>query len=70
MVDIKEIIGKVCPEATFEENEVAYAIVPDAKWHDTAVALKAAGYDWLICLVGEDWGDALGCVYYLKSTAD
>lgn len=70
MVDIKEIIGKVCPEATFEENEVAYAIVPDAKWHDTAVALKAVGYDWLICLVGEDWGDALGCVYYLKSTAD
>ena len=31
MVNIQEIIGKVCPEAVFEENEVALAVVPDAK---------------------------------------
>lgn len=70
MVDIKELIGKVCPDAVFEENEVAYAVVPDAKWHAVAEALKNAGYDWLAAVVGEDWGDSLGCVYYLKSTAD
>lgn len=70
MVNIQEIIGKVCPEAVFEENEVALAVVPDAKWHTVAETLKKAGYDWLACVVGEDWGDALGCNYYIKSTSD
>lgn len=70
MVNIQEIIGKVCPEAVFEENEVALAVVPDAKWHTVAATLKKAGYDWLACVVGEDWGDALGCTYYIKSTSD
>lgn len=70
MVNIQEIIGKVCPEAVFEENEVALAVVPDAKWHTVAETLKKAGYDWLSCVVGEDWGDALGCTYYIKSTSD
>ena len=70
MVNIQEIIGKVCPQAVFEENEVALAVVPDAKWHTVAETLKKAGYDWLACVVGEDWGDALGCTYYIKSTSD
>ena len=70
MVNIQEIIGKVCPEAVFEENEVALAVVPGAKWHTVAETLKKAGYDWLACVVGEDWGDALGCTYYIKSTSD
>ena len=70
MVNIQEIIGKVCPEAVFEENEVALAVVPDAKWHTVAETLKKAGFDWLACVVGEDWGDALGCTYYIKSTSD
>lgn len=70
MVNIQEIIGKVCPEVVFEENEVALAVVPDAKWHTVAETLKKAGYDWLACVVGEDWGDALGCTYYIKSTSD
>lgn len=70
MVNIQEIIDKVCPEAVFEENEVALAVVPDAKWHTVAETLKKAGYDWLACVVGEDWGDALGCTYYIKSTSD
>lgn len=70
MVNIQEIIGKVCLEAVFEENEVALAVVPDAKWHTVAETLKKAGYDWLACVVGEDWGDALGCTYYIKSTSD
>lgn len=70
MVNIQEIIGKVCQEAVFEENEVALAVVPDAKWHTVAETLKKAGYDWLACVVGEDWGDALGCTYYIKSTSD
>lgn len=70
MVDIKELIGKVCPEAVVEENEVAFAVVPDAKWHAVAETLKNAGYHWLTAVVGEDWGEELGCVYYLTSVID
>ncbi len=67
MADIKEIIGKVCPDAVFEENEKPFAIVPDKDWHEVAEALKAAGYDWLNAVVGEDWGDEMGCIYYLTA---
>lgn len=70
MADIKEIIAKACPEAVFEDNEYVFATVPDKKWHATAETLKNAGYDCLTAVVGEDWGDSLGCIYYLKSTAD
>lgn len=70
MANIQEIIGNVCPEAVFEENEVTLAVVPDAKWHAVATALKNAGYEWLTALVGEDWGAEIGCIYYLTSTID
>lgn len=70
MVNIQELIGKVCPEAVFEENEMTMAVVPDAKWHATAEALKNAGFDCLAAVVGVDWGEEMGCMYYLKSTAD
>ena len=50
MVNIQELIGKVCPEAVFEENEITMAVVPDAKWHATAEALKNAGFDCLAAL--------------------
>ena len=44
MVNIQEIIGKVCPEAVFEENEVALAVVPDAKCRDIEESrLRLAG---------------------------
>ena len=67
MADIKEIIGKVCPDAVFEENEKPFAVVPDKKWYEVAEALKAAGYVWLNAVVGEDWGDEMGCIYYLTA---
>lgn len=70
MVNIEELIGKVCPEAVFEANEVAFANVPDEKWHAVAEALKNAGFDCLVTVVGEDWGDSLGCIYYMKSTEE
>ena len=54
MVNIQELIGKVCPEAVFEENEITMAVVPDAKWHATAEALKNAGFDCLAAVVGVD----------------
>lgn len=71
MANIQEKIAKLLPEATFEEGEVLLVNVPDAKWHDFAKALKEdaeLSYDYLVAIVGMDWSDKLGCVYYLTST--
>lgn len=70
MADIKDIILGVCPQVTFEDNEVLTAVVPDSDWHAVATAIHDAGYHWLTALIGEDFGDALGCVYYFTSTVD
>ena len=70
MADIKDIILGVCPQVTFEDYEVLTAVVPDADWHAVAAAIHNAGYRWLTALIGEDFGDALGCVYYFTSTVD
>lgn len=71
MADIQEKITKLFPEATFEEGDCLLVNIPDAKWHDFAKTLKEdadLSYDYLVAIVGMDWGDKLGCVYYLTST--
>lgn len=71
MANIQEKITKLFPEATFEEGEVLLVNIPDAKWHDLAKTLKEDGdlsYDYLVAIVGMDWSDKLGCVYYFTST--
>ena len=70
MADIKDTIKNICPEVVFEENEVLTVAVPDKCWHYVAVAIKEAGYEWLTALIGEDFGEALGCVYYFTSVKD
>lgn len=71
MANIQEKITKLFPEATFEEGEVLLVNIPDAKWHDLAKTLKEDGdlsYDYLVAIVGMDWSDKLGCIYYFTST--
>ena len=54
-----------------EEGEWLLVNIPDAKWHSLAKTLKEdpeLGFDYLVALVGMDWTDALGCMYYLTST--
>ncbi len=71
MANIQEKITKLLPDATFEEGDQLLVNVPDAKWHDFAKALKEdadLSYDYLVAIVGMDWTDKLGCVYYLTST--
>lgn len=72
MSDIKEIIGSICPEATFVEGgEHLQVNVPDKKWHDLAKQLhddSRLGFDLLTAVVGMDWKDSLGVIYYLTST--
>lgn len=72
MANIQEKIAKLFPDAVFEEGDMLLVGIPDAKWHDLAKCLKEDddfGFDHLMTIVGMDWTDKLGCIYYLNSTA-
>ncbi len=72
MSDIKERILKIYPAAEFEEGESLLVKVAEADWHDVATRLKnekGLEFDVLTALVGMDWKDSLGVIYYLTSTS-
>lgn len=69
MADFQQIIAKSFPQATFEQGDTLQVSIADAQWHELAKYLKDNGFDYLITIVGMDWGESLGCVYYLQSTA-
>ncbi len=71
MANVQEKIAGLFPEATFEEDEWLLVNIPDANWHSLAKTLKEdseLGFDYLVAIVGMDWTDSLGCMYYLTST--
>jgi len=71
MATIREKIEKIFPHATFDEGDTTMMVVDDSKWHQTAAELKNnpdLSYDYLITIVGMDWKDTFGCIYYLMST--
>lgn len=71
-MSVKDSISKLCPTATFEEGEILLVNVADKDWHALATALKEKpelDYDVLTAVVGMDWKDSLGVVYYLTSTS-
>lgn len=70
---MKELMNKIsalCPQAQFnDEGEFLLVTVDDAQWHALAVDLKnKEGFDYLMALVGVDWKETLGCVYYITNT--
>lgn len=71
MANIQQEISSFLPEATFVEGTILEVSVPDAKWHDLALYLHdKLHFDYLVSIVGMDWGETLGCVYYFTCTAD
>lgn len=71
MADTQEIIAGLFPQATFEEGDILTVVIDDAQWHDLAKALRDTpelSYDFLVTIVGMDWVEKLGCIYYLTST--
>lgn len=71
MAELKDTIARIFPEATFEDGDILTVNIPDAKWHEFAKTLRdnpEFGFDFLVTIVGMDWKDKLGCVYYLTST--
>ncbi|MGM9804531.1 MAG: NADH-quinone oxidoreductase subunit D [Muribaculaceae bacterium] len=73
MANIQEKISALCPSATFEEGDRLVVTVEEKEWRALAKALKEDAdlqFDMLTAVVGMDWKDALGVVYYLTSTAN
>ena len=70
MAELKDKIGALCAQAQCDnEGEFLLVTVPDEQWHALAQALKEQlHFDVLMALVGVDWKDSLGCVYYLTNT--
>lgn len=70
-MNIKDKISKIVPEVTFTEQVDLIAIVPAASFRKVAEALrydKEDAMDYLRDIVGMDWGETLGALYYLEST--
>ncbi|MDE5627230.1 MAG: NADH-quinone oxidoreductase subunit C, partial [Candidatus Amulumruptor sp.] len=72
MADIQERIATLYPDATFEAADITVVNIPDAQWHSLAKTLRddpELRFDYLMTIVGMDWADSLGCIYYLNSTS-
>ncbi|MDE6382173.1 MAG: NADH-quinone oxidoreductase subunit C, partial [Muribaculaceae bacterium] len=70
MSDLKQEILKIYPAAVFEEGECLQLNVAEKDWFAVAGSLKnKLGFDVLSALVGMDWGENLGVMYYLTSTS-
>ena len=73
MSDIKEKILEIYPAAQFSEGETLMVTVAEEKdWYNFAKALKETPgleFDVLTAVVGMDWVESLGVVYYLTSTS-
>ncbi|MGM9799815.1 MAG: NADH-quinone oxidoreductase subunit C [Muribaculaceae bacterium] len=71
MANIQDKIAKLFPEATFEEGEFLLINIPDEKLHSLCETLRddeELSFGYLVTIVGMDWKESLGCVYYLTST--
>ncbi len=71
MANITEKIAKQFPAASVEEGNIPLITIDDANWHELARMLRDDAdlqMDYLVTIVGMDWTESLGCVYYLMST--
>ena len=70
MSELQEKIGKLCPSAQIDDSgEFLLITVPDEHWHNLATSLKdELHFDYLTALVGVDWKEKLGVMYYLTNT--
>ena len=72
MYNFKQRISEICPSATFEEGGDLLVNVPCKDWRRLAENLKndrQLDFDVLTAVVGMDWKDSLGCIYYFTSTS-
>lgn len=73
MKDIKEVILNAVSDAVIEEKQKLTVTVQPKQLHPLIKALytnKELPFDYLISLIGMDWGDKLGVIYLLSSSKD
>ncbi len=73
MANITDIIAGLFPGISVDtpEKSAPVVTVDDSKWHEVAAALrdtKGLQMDYLVAIVGMDWPEGLGCMYYLMSS--
>jgi NADH-quinone oxidoreductase subunit C/D len=71
MANINDKIAKLLPQAVIEGEGTPMITVADAEWRSVAQKLRNDAdlkMDYLVTIVGMDWKDSLGCIYYLMST--
>lgn len=65
-------IKNIVPEAEIDESGILTVTVEPAKYRELALRLKGdrdLSFDFMICMTGMDWGDSLGVISLLQSTA-
>lgn len=70
---MKDIILKAAPEALIEEKQKLTVTVEPKQLHALVKALysnKDLPFDYLISLIGMDWGEKLGVIYLFSSSKD
>ncbi len=70
-MDIKEKISAIYPDASFPEQGDLLAIIPAEHFREVAEKLRYDNedpMDYLRDIVGMDWGESLGTIYYLESS--
>lgn len=71
MATIKDTILQQFPQATFVDGDQLQIIIPDERLNALALFLRdQLSMDYLVTIVGMDWKDRLGCIYYLNSTTN
>ena len=71
MGNINDIIAKEFPEASFSGDTNPIVTVDDSQWHSLALYLRdteGLQMDYLVTVVGMDWPEGLGCIYYVSSS--
>jgi len=66
METIKQIILSAVPDAVIEEKAMLTAKVAPKELHALVKTLKESGFDYLLSLIGADWGEELGAIYILS----
>ena len=73
MEKIKELILKTVVDAVIEEKKILTVTVEPDKLHLLAKTLRdnsETQFDYLVKLIGMDWGEKLGVIYLLSSSKD
>lgn len=73
MEKIKQIIKDTIKEAVFDDREKLTITVEPKDLHPLLITLhdnKELPFDYLVYLIGMDWGEKLGVIYLLSSSKD